>query len=267
MESMAQQHGFDQALYILPFDQRGSFQTGMFGWRGRLSAAKQVIYDAFRASITIGNSAGKTGVLVDEQFGAAILRDARSRGYITARPVEKSGQEEFAFEYGDDFKSHIEDVNPTFCKVLVRYNPHGDMSLNQRQAMKLRALSDYLLASNRKLMFELLVPPEEQQLAEVGGDKKTYDVNLRPKLMVQVIEQLQDAHVEPDIWRLEGLGRVETARPWWQWLNDMAVRVSDALFWAVEKMNKGSERGCGQRRKLRDSSVSPWAARRFGARS
>ena len=217
MESMAQQHGFDQALYILPFDQRGSFQTGMFGWRGHLSAAqtleisaaKQVIYDAFRASITMGNSAGKAGVLVDEQFGAAILRDARSRGYITACPVEKSGQEEFAFEYGDDFKSHIEDVNPTFCKVLVRYNPHGDMSLNQRQAMKLRALSDYLLASNRKLMFELLVPPEEQQLAAVGGDKKTYDVNLRPKLVVRVIEQLQDAHVEPDIWKLEGLDRVE----------------------------------------------------------
>jgi myo-inositol catabolism protein IolC len=220
MESMTQQHGFEQPLYILPFDQRGSLETGMFGWLGQLSVAhtieisavKQVIYDAFLSSIATGISAGKTGVLVDEQFGAAILRDARSRRYITACPVEKSGQEEFAFEYGDDFQSHIEDVNPTFCKVLVRYNPHGDMSLNQRQAMKLRTLSDYLLASNRKLMFELLVPPEEQQLAQVGGDKKTYDQNLRPKLMVQAIEQLQDAHVEPDIWKVEGLDRVEDCR-------------------------------------------------------
>ena len=50
--------GFNQPLYVLPFDHRGSFQTKMFGWTGRLSAeqtaeiaaTKQVIYDGFRAS-------------------------------------------------------------------------------------------------------------------------------------------------------------------------------------------------------------------------
>ena len=26
--------GFDQRLYILPFDQRESLQTKMFGWKG-----------------------------------------------------------------------------------------------------------------------------------------------------------------------------------------------------------------------------------------
>ncbi len=45
--------GFDQRLYILPSDHRGSFQTKMLGWHGDLTAAqtaeiaavKHVIYD------------------------------------------------------------------------------------------------------------------------------------------------------------------------------------------------------------------------------
>jgi len=28
--------GFDRPLYILPFDHRGSFQSGLFGWKGTL---------------------------------------------------------------------------------------------------------------------------------------------------------------------------------------------------------------------------------------
>ena len=32
--------GYDRALYILPFDHRGSFQAKMFGWESPLSAAQ-----------------------------------------------------------------------------------------------------------------------------------------------------------------------------------------------------------------------------------
>ena len=55
------------------------------------------------------------------------------------------------------------------------------------------------------MMFELLVPPEKGQLDRLKGDRKAYDVELRPKLMVQAIEQLQYAGVEPDLWKIEGL--------------------------------------------------------------
>ena len=94
--------------------------------RKRVSDAKQVIYDAFEAAIADGVDPLRAGILVDEQFGAAILRSARVEGYVTACPAEKSGQDEFDFEYGDDFANHIEAFNPTFCKVLVRYNPGAD---------------------------------------------------------------------------------------------------------------------------------------------
>jgi len=210
--------GYDQRLYILPFDHRGSFVTKMFGWHGGLTpaqtaeiaAAKRVIYDGFKAAIAGGAPKNKGGILVDEQFGAAILRDAKANGFATACPAEKSGQDEFDFEYGDSFANHIEAIQPTFCKVLVRYNPQGDAALNQRQTARLKKLSDYLHSkSESRFMFELLVPAEKAQLERIKGDKKAYDLELRPKLMVQTIKQLQDAGVEPDVWKIEGLDRRE----------------------------------------------------------
>ena len=210
--------GFNEPLYILPFDHRGSFQTKMFGWTGTLSpeqtaeiaSTKQVIYDGFKAALHAGVPEQKAGILVDEQFGGAILRDARANGHTTACPAEKSGQEEFDFQYGEEFAKHIEAFQPTFCKVLVRYNPEGDRALNQRQAARLKRLSDYLHTDGRsKFMFELLVPAETAQLDHVKGDEKAYDVELRPRLMVQTIMELQDAQVEPDVWKIEGLDRRE----------------------------------------------------------
>jgi myo-inositol catabolism protein IolC len=206
--------GFDRPLYILPFDHRGSFQTKLFGWSGTLTkdqtaqiaAAKEVIYDGFRVALQSGVPQKRAGILVDEQFGAAILQDARANGYTTACPAEKSGQTEFDFEYGDDFAQHIEAFQPTFCKVLVRYNPEGDQTLNARQAARLRRLSEYLhYKSGSRFMFELLVPAEKTQLDRFQGNKKAYDLDLRPRLMVETIEQLQEAGVEPDVWKIEGL--------------------------------------------------------------
>jgi 5-dehydro-2-deoxygluconokinase len=210
--------GYDRPLYILPFDHRGSFQSGLFGWKpplndaqtAEIAASKQIIYDGFRSALAGGAPAAKAGILVDEQFGAAILRDATAKGTTTACPAEKSDQEEFDFEYGENFARHIEAFDPTFCKVLVRYNPEGDRALNQRQAGRLKRLSDYLAARERsRFMFELLVPPEKAQLDRLKGDKKSYDIELRPRLMVEAMSELQAAGVEPDLWKIEGLDRRE----------------------------------------------------------
>ena len=210
--------GFNQPLYILPFDHRGSFETKMFGWHGELTeaqtaeiaAAKRVIYDGFLLAIAEGAPREKGGILVDEQFGQAILRDAKAAGFRIACPAEKSGQEEFDFEYGADFAAHIEKFEPDFCKVLVRYNPGGDAAMNREQAARLKHLSDYLREKSAShFMFELLVPAEKAQLESVKGDKKAYDLELRPPLMVRAIEELQEAGVEPDVWKIEGLDRRE----------------------------------------------------------
>ncbi len=219
--------GYAAPLYILPFDHRASFKSGMFGWNGTLSteqterivAAKRVIYDGVVAAVAGGVPKAHAGILVDEQFGAAILRDARRNGYITCVSVEKSGQQEFDFEFGDAYARYIEAFAPSFAKVLVRYNPDGDAAMNRRQAVRLRRLSEYLEHSPSKYMFELLVPATATELQGLGGDTHAYDLTLRPTLMVRAIRELQDAGVEPDVWKIEGLDRseddvriVETAR-------------------------------------------------------
>ena len=210
--------GYDRALYILPFDHRASFQSKLFGWKGPLNAAqtaeiadaKQIVYEGFKAAIAAGVPKEKAGILTDEQFGAAVLREAATAGFTRACAAEKSGQDEFEFAYGDDFARHIEAFDPTFSKVLIRYNPEGDRALNQRQAARLARLSAYLADRGRsRFMFELLVPAEKTQLAQLKGDQTVYDRELRPRLMMRAIQELQEAGVEPDIWKVEGLDRRE----------------------------------------------------------
>ena len=216
---MAKSVGYTEPLYILPFDHRGSFEKGLFGWEGELNAsqsariadAKLLVYEGLLRAIQGGVPKEKAALLVDEQFGAAILKDARGRELTTACPVEKSGQDEFDFEYGEAFAAHIEAEGATFCKVLVRYNPGGDTEMNARQQAKLRRLSEELTRTGRLFMFELLVPAEAAQLGAVGGDKDRYDQELRPELMVQAITALQDAGVQPDVWKVEGLHAAEDA--------------------------------------------------------
>ena len=205
--------GYTQPLYILPFDHRASFVSGLFGWSGALkpgqtaqiTTAKRVIYDGFVAAVANGVDQNKVGILVDEHFGADILRDAQRNGIITCAPTEKSGQDEFDFEFGDNFARHIKDFSPKFCKVLVRYNPEGNPAVNRRQASRLQRLSEVLVGSPSRFMFELLVPATPQQLETLGGDVQAYDRKLRPALMLRAINELQGAGVEADVWKVEGL--------------------------------------------------------------
>jgi myo-inositol catabolism protein IolC len=206
--------GYHDRLYILAFDHRGSF-TKRFGIEGdpkpeetqRIADGKHLIFEGVEVALERGVDPSVTGALVDEQFGgpSQVPEEAKARGIRLAMPVEKSGQKEFDFEYGDDFGAHIQRYDPDFSKVLVRHNPDGDAEMNQRQAERLRRLSDWLHDHDRKFLFELLVPAEEAQLASVDGDSDRYDAELRPELMCRAIAALQDAGVEADIWKIEGV--------------------------------------------------------------
>jgi myo-inositol catabolism protein IolC len=196
--------GYDECLYILAFDHRGSFEK-MVGDVGRVPGAKTLIWEGFQRAVEQGAPKQFAGVLVDGQYGPEVAREAKAGGYKLAMPVEKSGQNEFDFEYGDRFGEKIEEFDPDFSKVLVRYNPEGDQAMNERQIEKLRRLSEWLHEHHRKYLFELLVPAEDAQLARVDGDTDRYDTELRPELMMETILQLQNGGVEADIWKIEGI--------------------------------------------------------------
>ncbi|MBI2810664.1 MAG: DUF2090 domain-containing protein [Candidatus Melainabacteria bacterium] len=214
MPSRPTQLGFTQDLFVMPFDHRGSFQEKLFGIKGRAPTAeetaeiagyKKIIYEGFKKAVAAGVPKDKAGILVDEQFGTEILKEAKSLGFMTACPAEKSGQDEYDFEYGAEFGAHINKFNPSFVKVLVRYNPQGEVALNQRQCERLKKLSDYCHQHQHKFMFELLVPATSEQLASMGGNVGRYDTELRPSLMVSAMKQIQDFGIEPDVWKLEGI--------------------------------------------------------------
>jgi 5-dehydro-2-deoxygluconokinase len=206
--------GYDQTLYVLAFDHRGSFQKKFFGIDGEpdseqtaiIADAKHLIFEGMLQAVAAGADPATSGVLVDEQFGSNVPEQARERGLKLAMPAERSGQNHFDFQY-EDFGAHIERFDPDFTKVLVRYNPDGDASANEQQLGKLRRLSEWLGANERKFLFELLVPAESAQLAAVGGDPERYDAELRPGLMLRAITAIQEAGIEVDVWKIEGVER------------------------------------------------------------
>ena len=208
-------------MLILAFDHRASFLEKMFEIKNRkptpeekkqIEDYKKIIFEGFKLAIKKSVPKEIAGLLVDEEFGSGVLREAKKDGLAFAMPVEKSGQEEFDFEYGENYAKHIEEFDPTFVKVLVRYNPESDATLNKRQLQRLKKLSDYLAQKKRTFLFELIVPALQSQLAKLGGSKEIYDTELRPKLMVESLKEIQVAGVEPSIWKLEGLDKPESAK-------------------------------------------------------
>lgn len=200
-----------QPLFILAMDHRDSFGRTLFGVRGTpdagqlagMRSAKELIFAGARQVAASTPGPGQLGILVDEQLGADVARQAKKAGFVLAMPVEASGADRLTFEYGDDFAAHVEAFDPDWIKVLVRFNPADPAELRDAQTGTLRRLHDWVTASRRRWMIELLVPPTREQLV-AHDDQALYDETARPALTAQVIASLTAAGVHPGIWKLEG---------------------------------------------------------------
>lgn len=206
--------GYSKPLYIMPFDHRSTFTHHMLNIVDRqptedeikrIIEMKQIIYEGFKNAVSEVVPKDHAAMLIDEQFGNEIILNALSNKYIIMLPTEKSGQDEFDFEYSEDFAEHIEKYKPTFVKALVRYNPEGNPEMNRRQKERLKILSNYTHQHQYKLLAETLIPPTEQQLLGVNNDKSRYDLEIRPQLEVEVIKEFQNNGIEPDVWKIEGM--------------------------------------------------------------
>jgi myo-inositol catabolism protein IolC len=219
MAGMAPSH--HDPLFILAMDHRDSFGHTLFGVAkgsaptgeqvGRMRAAKSLIYAGLRRAVD-RLPMGAAGVLVDEAYGRDVIDQARADGLTLAVPVEASGHEWFTTEYGDAWLEHVERIRPAYGKVLVRDNPAFDASERHAQLDRLAAISAGLDQVGVPLLYELLVPATDEQLASVVGDAARYDAELRPDLVVQVIADNQAASVHPRLWKVEGLETVEAAQ-------------------------------------------------------
>ena len=206
--------GYSNELYILAFDHRGTLTKGLLGVEGRepseeeasrVSSMKDIIFDGFLQAKDSGISGGDPAILVDEKFGIQVQEKAKEMGIKFAAPAEKSGQKVFDFEYGDNFGKKIEEVGADFVKILVRWNPNDSSETRQVQGERIKTLSDWLDENDKKFLLEFLVPATDEQLASVGGDQARYDSEIRPRLAVQVVEEMRERGADPDIWKIEGL--------------------------------------------------------------
>jgi 5-dehydro-2-deoxygluconokinase len=203
-------------LAILPFDHRSyfekllSFTEPLSGDQiTEISRYKKLIYQGYEKSLELGVPKESSAILVDDVFSLDILLDAKSKGYNTLQSTEVSGDDHFEFEHGSDWQSWVEKVKPTFIKALVRYNPEDKKALNQQSLAGLKELSIYAHEHDYKFLIEPLVIGSESQLASVNNDKYRYDTELRPKLTAQMIAEMQNAGIEPDIWKIEGMFAAE----------------------------------------------------------
>ncbi|HZD97854.1 MAG TPA: DUF2090 domain-containing protein [Micromonosporaceae bacterium] len=201
-------------LFILAMDHRDSLAKLVYGIAGtpdaaeadRIARDKLLIFRGLLAALDRGADPSVTGVLVDERYGADVARLAREAGLRVAMPIEESGREFFTLEYGrigeQTWLDHVERFSPDYVKVLVRDNPDFDPSDRKAQQQQLAVVSAALHDVHRTFLFELLVPPTDEQHDRLGHD---FDARLRPHLTEQVIADFQTAGVEPDIWKIEGL--------------------------------------------------------------
>ena len=210
--------GYSNELYILAFDHRGTLTKGLLGVEGRqptvdeasrVSSMKDIIFDGFIEAKNSGISGGDPAILVDETFGLQVQQKAKEMDIKYAAPVEKSGQKVFDFEYGDAFGEKIIEVDADFIKILVRWNPNDDIETREVQGKRIKILSDWIEENERKFLLEFLVPATDEQLESVDGDQSRYDSEIRPKLAVQVVEEMREKGADPDIWKIEGLDTKE----------------------------------------------------------
>jgi myo-inositol catabolism protein IolC len=204
-------------LFLFAMDQRSSLLEHTYDESGgepsdeadaqRVRAGKQLVYRGVLTALAAGASRERTGVLVDELYGADVARLVKDAGLQLAMPIERSGREWFELEYGDDWMAHVDAFDPDWVKVLVRDNPAYDAEHRAQQASDLAEVATALRDAGRPFLVELLVPGTDEQKASV----EDYDRDLRPDLVVQVLEYLQDHGVEADVWKLEGLDRSEDA--------------------------------------------------------
>ena len=203
--------GYSDTLAILPFDHRTGLYKA-FEWTEPLTPdqitemkdGRRLIFEAIQRAVELGIPKESAPVFTDDVFGAEVLKDAKEKGFITFLTTEKSGATYFDFEHGHQFGDAINAIGPTFTKALVRYNPDANHEDNKKSLENLKKLSDFSHANGYKFIIEPLIAATDEQLSQVADDKHRYDNEVRPNLTVRMIREMQDAGIEPDVWKIEG---------------------------------------------------------------
>lgn len=192
-------------LFVLPFDHRATFAKELLALpyprltsvqKKTVSDYKRIVWEGFLKARTKLSDPEELAILVDEEFGGTILKEATYKHVPFALSVEKSGQQLFDFEYGKAFEAHIAKYRPTYAKALVRYNV-ADAKGNRIQNARLKMLSDFCQKQGIGFMLELLMT----------GDGSRF------KQLKETMQEMIAVGISPAVWKVEGM---DTRSQWEQ---------------------------------------------------
>jgi 5-dehydro-2-deoxygluconokinase len=179
-------------LCVFAFDHRNQFfeLARLAGADpARIERLKLLLVRALGQSETACGLAGKTGVLIDDTYGAEALHAATGRGWWVGRPVELPGSNPLQFEHGRSVGSVLVSwPREHVAKCLVQLHPDDDIENRLEQEAQVKSLYDALPVSGHELLLEV-IPPANLPRAE--------DTVLR------AMKRLYNIGVFPDWWKLE----------------------------------------------------------------
>jgi myo-inositol catabolism protein IolC len=198
-------------LFLLAIDHRRSIER-LLGVeepvgapdRERILAAKALVAQALGDVVAARAGADhgeQLGILVDDEYGAGAIASARRAGVAVALAFERSARTVLEFEH-DDWRDRLVADPPTMAKVLVRHRADGVAHEVATQLARLGEISDACAQGSVEFLLELLTPFTDAE-EEVGAERLELDV--RPRLVTEAIEQMRAAGVDPDVWKVEGV--------------------------------------------------------------
>ena len=192
-------------LFLLAFDHRQSLRTILeeAGHSDATPEVKGLVADGFARALLSVEDPRAAGILIDFEVGADVASRAREQGWVFALALEESGRRQLGISF-DRVEHALKSYQPTFGKVLIRYNPGDPEEERRRQADLVRAVGQLCSERGAGLMLELLVPPLPTDVARTGGSLRLFDSELRPHLTVDAVNQIRSQGIHPAAWKVEG---------------------------------------------------------------
>jgi len=194
-----------ERVYMLAADHRWQWEE----WcdarsipRARIGEAKRLAYDGFLLARDHSPAVRESGaLLVDEQYGSAVVADARQAGFTVGTPAEKAG----AFPLAWSAEPFSLALTGAFAKVLVRYRSDDDEAIRNGQWEKLDALQSWCRGAGKPLVLEILV-------ARRGESEDAFEAIGRPAMLAGFIAEAYRRALTPEFWKIEGTLSAEGAR-------------------------------------------------------
>jgi len=190
-------------LFVLAMDHRWQLEelaNEVGASYERLRPFKALLAKAFSL---VAEGRDDCGILVDEQYGTAVLEQMAGTGVWVARSMDVARSRPVRLLAGDEIQSSLR-TWPTdhVVKVMCYAHPTDSEEVMGHQLDRLALLTRACAAAARELLVELQPP-----------DGSTY----QPRELVMLIERLYSAEVRPEWWKLPPLPTREA----WIELNEL----------------------------------------------